>query len=227
MFSRNDRILGISNTLANMGHEVMLAYTDEYTYRCSYVEKKLDKLGFHRGRNAYNKGWLAGVYDIIDNVRADVLLFINIPVHILSVEDLRKIHAKVTVKCWFVDGVHEHLEILPYYQFIDNIYVFERNDIDYLRERNVYNVEYVPVGYNMNYHKLAVSSPELDIIFIGSPFKNRLQILEVISEQAIKKKWTLKIIGPFYNRKYFWKKYLGGGKISLYGKIFRESFSKC
>lgn len=212
MFSRNDRVLGISNTLMAMGHEVIIAYTDEYAYSCSYVEKKLDELGVHKGRNAYNKGWLVGVYDIIDSAKADVFLFINIPVHILSVEDLQKIHNKVTVKCWFVDGVHEHLELLPYYQFIDNIYVFERNDIDYLRERNVHNVEYVPVGYNMNYHKLAIRSPELDIIFIGSPFKNRLQILEAISKQAIKQKWKLKIIGPFYNRKYFWKKYLGGVK---------------
>lgn len=212
MFSRNDKVLGISNTLRDMGHDVVPAYTDEYTQNCTYIEKKIDKLGFHKYKNAYNSAWLNRVYEIIVKTKAKVLFFINLPAYLLLPEDLQNLHDMISVKCWFVDAVFDHPEYMPYYQFMDNIYVFEKNDIDYLRKRNIYNVEYVPVGYNMNYHKLNVQSPDLDIIFIGSPFKNRLQILEAISEQAIKKKWKLKIIGPFYNRKNFWKKYLGGVK---------------
>lgn len=31
MFSRNDSVLGITNTLKSMGHKVTIAYTDGYT----------------------------------------------------------------------------------------------------------------------------------------------------------------------------------------------------
>ena len=48
MFSRNDSVLGITNTLKTMGHKVTIAYTDEYTQKCSYWEKKINKLGFHK-----------------------------------------------------------------------------------------------------------------------------------------------------------------------------------
>ena len=208
MFSRNDNVLGITNTLKSMGHKVTIAYTDEYTQKCSYWEKKINKLGFHSRRNAYIKEWIASVHDMIMKNQAELLLFVNLPAYLLSVEDLQKLHDIITIKCWFVDGVSDHPEYIPYYSYIDNIYVFEESDISFLAKYKIKNVQYIPVGYNMNYHKLKVKSIELDVSFMGSPFKNRLQILEAVAIKEVKKNWKQKIMGPFYSTKYFWKKFI-------------------
>ena len=51
--SRNDGILHITDSLRQMGHTVYFFPTEAYREICSYPQKKLDKLGFHTGREAY------------------------------------------------------------------------------------------------------------------------------------------------------------------------------
>ena len=45
IFSRNDRVLGVSEVLKKMGNQVMVVYTDDYSCNCSYLERKVDELG--------------------------------------------------------------------------------------------------------------------------------------------------------------------------------------
>lgn len=208
IFSKNDRVLGVSEVLKNMGNQVVLVYTDDYTCNCSYLEKKIDELGISYLRNKYLRNWVNNVYNMITESKADLLLFVNLPVGLIFPEELEKLHNRIKIKCWFVDTVCDHPECIPYYKHIDGIYVFEESDVLFLNNIEIDNTQYVPVGHNMNYHKIHIQSDKSDIVFIGSPFKNRLQILEAVAIQAIKKNWKLKIMGPFYSAKYFWKKFI-------------------
>lgn len=208
IFSRNDRVLGVSEVLKKMGNQVMVVYTDDYSCNCSYLERKVDELGISYLRNKYARKWVNNVYNMITENKADILLFVNLPVELIFPEELEKLHNKIKIKCWFVDTVCDHPECIPYYKHIDGIYVFEERDVLFLNNMEVSNIQYVPVGHNMNYHKIHIQSDKSDIVFIGSPFKNRLQILEVVAIQAVKKKWKLRIVGPFYEKKYFWKRFV-------------------
>lgn len=62
------------------------------------------------------------------------------------------------------------------------------------------------MGYNDAFSNVSPMEKKYDISFIGSPFRNRLQILEKLSFAALKRQWNLKIIDPFYDKKYSWKK---------------------
>ena len=49
--------LHITDTLERMGHSVRFFPTEPYREICSYSDKKLDKLGFHQGRERYLTHW--------------------------------------------------------------------------------------------------------------------------------------------------------------------------
>lgn len=208
IYSRNNSILQIDKTLKKMGHDVKVVYTDEYTQCCSYLSKKLDKLGFKSGRKAFEDGWKKSLLLLIDDVNPDMVLFVNLPGYMLLPKDLQKISSKTRVYIWFVDGIQDHPEYEAYYSYTDKIAVFELQDVEYLKRLNVKNVAYVPVGYSDVYDVGKNTNRTIDISFVGSPFKNRLEILEPLASEAIRKGWNLKIYGPFYKESYIWKKYL-------------------
>lgn len=74
----------------------------------------------------------------------------------------------------------------------------------------------------MSYGRKCVSEKNIDIFFMGSPFKNRLCILEALAKRAERKKWKLKIIGPFYDKKYPWKKYVFAKKYPHVNKFLEN-----
>ena len=218
IYSRNNSILQIDKTLKKMGHDVKVVYTDEYTQCCSYLSKKLDKLGFKSGRKAFEDGWKKSLLLLIDDFHPDMVLFVNLPGYMLLPKDLQKISSKTRVYIWFVDGIQDHPEYEAYYSYTDKIVVFELQDVEYLKRLNVKNVAYVPVGYSDVYDVGKNTNRTIDISFVGSPFKNRLEILEPLAKEAVKKGWNLKICGPFYETKYIWKKYVLRSK---YPNVFK------
>ena len=90
IFSRNDRVLGVSEVLKKMGNQVMVVYTDDYTCNCSYLERKVDELGINYLRNKYARKWVNNVYNMITENKADILLFVNLPVELIFPEELEK-----------------------------------------------------------------------------------------------------------------------------------------
>lgn len=209
IFSRNNYILHIEEALRAMGHEVQVFLTDDYRQVCSYPQKKLDKLGFLNGRRKYICKWKQQFLQAIDTMRPDRILFVNSPRAVLTVQDLLDIHERVPLICWFVDGIASHPELAAYYPCFHKLYVFEKSDVDYLREQYDVVARYCPVGYNEAYANVpARVAKTLDILFIGSPFHNRLAILEPLAEYAEQKCWNMQVYGPFYDAEYFWKQYL-------------------
>lgn len=208
IYSRNNYILQIDKTLVKMGHDVRVVYTDEYTQCCSYICKKMDKFGFKSRRKIFEYKWKENLSFLLNNFAPDIFLLVNLPTHILLADDFKELSVKVKIYIWFVDGITDHPEYEIYYKYVAKVAVFELQEVEYLKKLNVKNVQYVPVGYNSIYGLTAVSKKTIDISFVGSPFKNRLEILESVAKEALQKGWRLKIYGPFYEKRYIWKKYL-------------------
>lgn len=207
IFSINEQILHIQKALQSLGCEVEVLYTDSYRQICPYYMKKIDELGFHSGKQKYLASIRRKVDTLLQEFHPDIVLFINTPKDILSVEDVQHINQYAKTICWFVDGISDHPEIIDYLKIFHKIYVFEHGDVDYLNRLHLKGT-YLPVGYNDAFSHVQQQEKQIDILFIGSPFHNRLQILEQVSMTACQNEWKLKIIGPFYDEKYPWKKML-------------------
>ncbi len=204
IFSVNEQILHIRENLQSLGCDVRYIDTDPYRQNCSYFAKKIDEIGIRCGRYKYLERVHNKLYEIMNEFRPDVVFFINIPEGVLTIDDLIYIRKRSKSVCWFVDGISNRPGIKGYLNAFDHIYVFEYKDVAYLNSMNFKGI-YLPVGYN-DVFRSARNQEDIDIIFIGSPFHNRLEILEKVARVSKKKQWILKVIGPFYDNRYPWKK---------------------
>ena len=203
---RNDKILHVAETLERMGNEVKLLYWDDYAHVCSYWKKKIYKLGFKQGEKDYLLKWKKNFHMLVEDFSPTHILFVDYALGFLDTEDLRAVKGKANLICWFIDSIRRMEDLSVYYPLMDNVWVFEEADISILREDCNVEAKFIAVGYNSDYEYRAESNHKtMDVCFVGAPYKNRLKILETIIEQSNSK---IAIYGPFYEEKYFWKKYL-------------------
>ena len=217
IFSVNEQILHIGKILKDLDCDVEIIYADSYRYICPYYMKKIDELGIHIGRNNYLESIHKKLNKSLHEFKPDVTLFINIPKSIFSLNDIKYINKHSKTICWLVDGIKGDPELCEYLSAVRQIYVFEYEDVSYLNSMNI-KASYLPVGYNDAFFDKKCKRKDIDILFIGSPFYNRLELLEKVAFEANKNLWNLKIIGPFYEEKYPWKKMIFKKK---YPYIFR------
>ena len=152
IFSRNNEILHIEESLCKLGHEVVTVHTDTYRMVCPYYKKKLDKIGIHKYRDAYVAGWKKSIYRMVNDFKPHIVLFINLPQDMLNPNDLKYIQDRAKTICWFVDGVSIKSKLIECLKFIGKIYVFENQDTELLRQYSI-PAEYLPVGYSEVYKK--------------------------------------------------------------------------
>ena len=206
--SRNNEILRIQQSLNAMGHTVEMFYMDTYRAMCSYWEKKWNKAGFRQGESRYNQQKKEEFRRLVVRHRPDCILFVDFETRFFTTEELAEYHKTSRIAFWFVDEVAGHTEIEAYLRPY-KVFVYEKDDVDYLAGHYGIQAVYCPVGYNDAYTQ-DVGNPakSIDISFVGSPFKRRLALLETLAEKAQEKGWHLQVYGPFYESKHFWKKYL-------------------
>ena len=210
VFSGNEQILHVQKILESLGCEVAFVPSDSYRQVCSYGKKKLDEMGFHGGKRKYLQSVRDKFHHLLQDFRPDMVLFVNTPKDILTPEEVKEIGRSVPTIGWFVDGIEGRAsgdEGRAYLDAFHRIYVFEHGDVAYLQKQNI-EATYLPVGYNDAFSHVERAEKSIDILFIGSPFYPRREILEKVAEAASQHHWNLKIIGPFYDEKYPWKRFL-------------------
>ena len=128
----------------------------------------------------------------------------------MSGEQLGKLKEKTRLVGWFVDTVQNDKSIGEYCQFFHHIFVFEKQDLAFFLQNYSLHAEYCPVGFNAAYQPLAgqasKTAKDLDLVFVGDPFKNRLILLDSLAQAAWTNNWKMQVYGPFYSEQYFWKK---------------------
>ena len=205
--SRNEEILRIGNCLKQMGHIAELFVMDDFHRHCSYLSKKLDKLGIGNGRMKYVQKQQQAFDDKIKQFLPDIILFVDFSAEIFSKEKILQLKNNCRVVFWFVDEVAGHHDVEQC--LLDKaVFVYERDDVEYLRDRYDVEAYYCPVGYNDAYAEARPAEKTTDVAFVGSPFKRRLKLLSHLAEHAKKNKWHMEFYGPFYETKYFWKKWI-------------------
>lgn len=204
--TRNNRILSIDKSLGALGCEVSLLMMDDYTNQSSYIEKKLDDWGFYGSRRQFEGQRKMKLISMVNQQDYDLILWINSPAGVLNLEEFSAIGKKMPQIIWFVDGVSGHEDIMPYSKQADRVGCFEYRDVSYLKEYGIHNIMYCPIGYSEAYEHVKASCRDIDIVFVGSPFKNRLRLLEAVAKESCRRNWRFEIYGPFWESRYFWKK---------------------
>lgn len=207
---RHNEILRIEETLLYMGHEVEKIYVDHFQSCHNYFWKKIDELGFSKPREKYEGNILEEACKKISAGDVDKMLCINFVFKSKDRGNVKELLQKN--KCssflWMVDPVDRNSKSENIYKFFDKSYFYEYDDAKYIAENYHVTALYEPVGYNLAYKSAIGGKPVKDIVFVGMPYKKRMNILDRLSVVAEAKGWSLDVYGPFYGeQRYFWQKY--------------------
>lgn len=205
IFSKNEEILHIEDALKELNCETKIFYTDSYECQCTYIMKKVNEIGLHNGRDDYYRKFYKRFTSTIRELAPDLILFVNIPAEAINIYQFRLLVDEYNIACWSVDSLKKQPNVIPYLKSLKYIYVFEEDDVAYLRDLGI-EATYLPVGYSSVFQRKMMQK-DIDILFIGSPFRHRLKLLEKIAKEGLDNNWIVRIIGPFFSTKYPWKEY--------------------
>lgn len=204
----------LAHVMEQAGHEVKTVFVDHFQSCHSYLAKKLDEWHVGNGRQQYDRSIFLEAVEAINEWQADKALFVNYGFREEWREEFRTAIAKT--KChllgWVIDPIQDvnDLSWNKCYNFYDKVFFYEKYDAEAMTDKLGIKAEYCPVGYNDAY---VISRPlpvryKRDIVFVGSPYKSRLNILERLAVVCRSKGWHLEVYGPFWSEgRYFWKKY--------------------
>lgn len=195
--SRNDNILKLEETMAMVLSEYKIYHLDSYSTQVSSWRRKWNKLFADQKQNENNfyAKEFAKINQEIEVYKPDLILIINPSV---SQEYIQKWAERAQLVFWFIDSIvgWQDYDIAKY----SKNFVYDRESQQYLQTKGIPSV-YCPVGYNAAYAKIKHREKTIDISFVGSPYKKRLQILEHIAKIANAKNWTMKLVGPFFRKR--------------------------
>ena len=201
--SKHEKIMHIKDSFLEKNIDIEIFIADEFSSAVNYWMKKIDRLLMGLLCKMYQRRLGKKYIGVVKKKKPDKILYINIPVSIDSIREAGKYSFNYF---WFVDPLHDLPEEIKH-----NPNVVATYDIDSFNKYHKMGIvdKFVPLGYNVFYKPLAIQEEDIyDIVFVGSPYKKRLKLLEKIAEQAYKKSWRMKVCGPFWHFPYFWKKYL-------------------
>lgn len=214
ILSRNESVLHIRSSLRALGHEVRMLSLDPFEMSCSYIEKKCDELGLHGRRRRFDTARFATYIETLSVWRPERMLFVNLPDSVFSYEEMCRIRETAQAVCcslcvWMVDVCTRSEALLDFCGLFDTVASYERADAAWISSHGV-PARFVPVGYADVYGQQTLSQEkEQDILFIGTPYRSRLHLLETLAKDVRKyAEGGLLVIGPFWERRYPWKKFL-------------------
>lgn len=221
-FSYGESMDAIAATLSIMGHETHLIKLKSFTTQCNYFVKRMHKLG--------NRSFLKNYEDMLNReilsaavvFQPELSMFFNgLHMYPETLSVLRKTGKKTililidTVKGMLQQSGFE--EILCCY---DKIFSFDPDDMPFLQQRYNLNCEYFSNMYDSNkYYPDDSINKDIDISFVGTPYRGRLKILQHVADYCDTNNRKLAVYGKYWNEKYFWKKLVLQNKFKPLGKF--------
>ena len=202
--SKHEEIMHIKDSFIAKDIDIEVFIADEFSSAVNYWMKKIDKLLLGAFSKRYRRSLEEKYINFVRIWKPDKILYINTP---LSLDAIKETGKYSFYYFWFVDPLHDLPQEIGHKPNVVATY-----DIDSFNKYHESGMveKFVPLGYNVFYKPMAIQEREkiYDIVFVGAPYKKRLNLLEEIAKQAYKKRWRMKVCGPFWQFPYFWKKYL-------------------
>lgn len=194
--------------IRQLGYNVKFFAEKPFYLNCSYLQRKLFKMGFTSIKNAWDKRWNSDLLQFIhENADKNTkLMFLTggAPAEVLM---LLTEYDKILV-LW--DSIRRSsLDQQQRVQMYDKVYAFEYNDLAYMQETfGIKNMEYLPVGYDDGiYFPDDRQQKDIDVSFVGTYTEERFSLFEEIAQCAYRNHWKLAIYGQWVNLKWPWMKW--------------------
>lgn len=202
----HNKLFALQECLQSLNHEVCFFGTQSFEEQVAYAEKKLYKLGLGSLKEKYyrklnekiEKGYLEFNPDLVFITNGGGL----------SSQLLSLMKKKTNIIAWFFDSVKRDFmeETAENFVYYDKIFVFEKSDIPYIKEKYGLDVQYCSVGYNNKTYYPVSKEKNIDIVFVGNPSPKRIAILREVANYASSHNLTMQIYGAWYSEQHFWKK---------------------
>ncbi len=192
----------IADKIREMGHDVCLHPFLDFYHGSSYIKRKLWKMGLKREEVAYERKETRKFLKIYNDYNPDVLLVLG---HTIFAETLKKINGCKKV-LWLWDSLIRFPEIGQLVPYFENVFCFEENDINIIKEKYGKEAQYLPLGYDELTYKPENLTKNIDVCFIGVKTHERLALLNEVAGYMKQKRRRMFIGGKWFEEKHFWKK---------------------
>lgn len=197
---------GVSSAFQKIGYRTQLFYCNEFYLDCSYWERKLYKLGYKAAKKRYEYTQCSQLRFCYDNFQPDYILVLSgLYLDECLLSYLESLHIPKFLWTW--DGINRFpffSKIIPHFS---HIFCFESKDVPFIQKTYSISSTYCPLGYDENAYFFEETIKDIDISFVGIPLPNRTTILDATAKYSQEHHLTMLIAGPWYDRKYFWKKW--------------------
>ncbi len=207
---RHAEIFPFGRELERLGAEASFFYTPAYGKGASFFARQLHRLGLWNGEASYWRRLRGEIFRRTEAERPDVVLFFNTVDQMLHQEELRRYHellqrqgAKLFL--WLVDPVYGREELLPTFRQYDRVFSYEERDASWLSGLGI-PAGFLPLGYGVDYGAAEAGERDIDVLFVGTPYRSRLPLLEAIARAGRAEGWRLRFCGPFYPAGNLWKR---------------------
>ncbi|MBU2704020.1 spore maturation protein CgeB [Sporomusaceae bacterium BoRhaA] len=203
----HDELFDLKSYLKDRGHDVRFVGTQDFEEQYSYFVKKMHKLGIVWFKENYYKEMNENIKKIYLDFNPDLVFLTNGAG--LKTDLLRFMKKKTKIVTWLFDSVKRDFMIKTHKNFCyyDRVFVFESDDIPYIKKQFGIEAEYCPIGYNNKKYFPQEIPKDIDIIFVGNASEKRVNILRKAAEYVFNHHLTMRIYGNWYDEKHFWKKY--------------------
>lgn len=211
------------HVLQELGYEVKFFTRKDFYRDCAYWQRKLYKLGFVKVKKSWEKQYETDFEKFFQDIKSDDLLWVNGEFKGELLKQVRACYKIITL--W--DTVKRFKwNIFSTLKLYDKVFVFEYDDIKYLKTNYDIKAQYFPLGYDPQIFYPQARVRDIDISFIGRPSPSRVRLLDKIATICKLNNWRMFVGGPWYEARYPWKKWIFKRKYpALYDYIENRIFA--
>lgn len=187
------------------GAEIELVVIADFHLKATYFERRMNNMGLKNYKQIYYNELTLEFMEKCRQFRPDFILILG---GVIDYPKMMEFLAQNKVILWLWDSYKRFSGLINIVRVSDEIFCFEYEDVDELREKVDVPVEYLPLGANEKIYYPAECERDVDISFVGAAYKDRIKILEKVCARALEKNWSVKIAGPFLEHRHAYKRWL-------------------
>ncbi|WP_349408714.1 DUF3880 domain-containing protein [Pseudalkalibacillus sp. SCS-8] len=176
---------GFKTTVINFSESYPVNYKTKITHGL------LNKLGIGYFMKRYNDEINKDIVEIYRSLEPDIVIIIK--GHKIYQETLNEMKNSKLI-LWMMDSVKRVNEIWGTINTYDYVFVFEEDDVSFLSSKGIKSY-YLPLALDRNKYWPIKNRKELDIVFIGSLYPERIKVLKEIIREFPQK--NIVIYGKF------------------------------
>lgn len=172
----------VFSALVKLECEVDFFPIREFYTNCSYLQRKIYKIGMTSLKKKWNENWEKQLIEFIKCHANDKSILIFLTGDMVSERLLNSLgkYKKILIM-W--DSIKRYKkEFQDLIKLYDYAFAFEYSDIEYAKNILGTKMEYMPLGYDSDYYyprKDVIK--DIDVSFVGSAIPSRLELLEGVA----------------------------------------------